>query len=484
MGVARTALLTGLLGTTACAIGPNYHQPPLPVDSASAWRGDTLQLVTDTAAAIAPLVPPAVTPADTVALTWDQTLSDSVLLALMDTAQAHNRDLQATIAVTQEFQARYAIDRSGFFPQVFASGSGGTTTTKLPGSASVTTDAYEARADAYWELDLWGRVRRTSQAGRAAYFARAEDQRGAELSLAAAVATGYFGLLQLDQQVLVAERTLAARQATAELSRARYREGQVSRLDVLQFESQVLETQARLALLARLRAEQENALSVLVGLPPRGLPRGVPLDQQVANFNVPEGLSSDLLTRRPDVRAAEEDLRAATARIGIAWGNRLPQIALTGQYGYLSNDLSNLFTNGNQTDQLFLGVTLPLFTGGRLQGELNVAEAQADQARARYEQVVLLALQDVEDALVGVRTAREQATAQAAQTETLRTSLSLVEHRYENGLASYLEVLDAQRSLFNAELSLAQAQALELASGVRLYKALGGPWSELGAARQ
>jgi multidrug efflux system outer membrane protein len=204
----------------------------------------------------------------------------------------------------------------------------------------------------------------------------------------------------------------------------------------------------------------------------------------VANFNVPEGLPSDLLSRRPDVRAAEEDLHAATARIGVAWGGRLPLVELTGQYGYVSNDLSQLFTDANSTNRLFVGITVPLFTGGRLQGEVNVAEAQAEQARARYEQVVLRALQDVEDALVGIRTTKEQVTAQAAQTMTLTESLTLVQHRYENGLASYLEVLDAQRSLFNAELSLAQAQALQLASGVRLYKALGGPWSELGTARE
>ena len=175
---------------------------------------------------------------------------------------------------------------------------------------------------------------------------------------------------------------------------------------------------------------------------------------------------------------------AATARIGAEWGGRLPQVTLTGQYGYVSDDLSTLFESQNNTNALFVGITVPLFTGGRLQGQVNVAEAQAEQARARYEQVVLLALQDVENALVAIRTTREQLAAQAAQVGSLTESLTLVQHRYENGLASYLEVLDAQRSLFNAELSLARAQALQLSSGVRLYKALGGPWSELGTARE
>jgi len=480
----RTALLPVLavLALGACAVGPGYERPPTPMPVA--YRGDTLQIVKDTAATIAPLVPPAPVPGDTIAPTWNETLGDSVLLALMDTARAHNQDLQATIAVTREFQARYAISRSEFFPQVNLFGAGGTAKTKEIGVPSVTGDFYNATADASWELDLWGRVRRTSQAGKASYFARAEDQRGAELSLAAAVATGYFGLLALDQQSLVAERTLAAQRATATLSRRRYQEGQVSRLDVLQFDAQAQETQARLALIAQLRSQQENALSVLVGLPPRALPRGLPLEAQVANFNVPQGLPSDLLSRRPDVRAAEEDLRAATARIGAAWGARLPQVVLTGQYGYVSDDLSTLFQSPNNTNALFLGITVPIFTGGRLQGTVNVAEAQAEQARARYEQVVLLALQDVEDALVGIRSAQEQLAAQTAQVGSLSASLSLVQHRYENGLSSYLEVLDAQRSLFNAELGLAQSQAAELASGVRLYKALGGPWSELGVARE
>jgi multidrug efflux system outer membrane protein len=476
----RRALLaaSAALALGGCAVGPGYERPVTPVPSG--YRSDTLQLVRDTAAAIAPVVPPATAPADTVAPTWNETLGDSVLLALMDTARAHNQDLIATIAVTREFQARYAIDRSGFFPQVNISGAGGTIDSRSP---ALSGDLFNASVDASWELDLWGRIRRTSEAGKASYFARTEDLRGAELSLAAAVATGYFALLQYDRQLVVAERTLASRQETAALSRARFREGQVSRLDVLQFEAQVQEAQAQLAAIARLRSEQENALSVLVGLPPRGLPRGMPLDQQVANFDVPEGLPSDLLARRPDVRAAEEDLRAANARIGIAWGNRLPQVVLTGGVGYLSDDLSALLTSQNNTNRLFLGVSLPIFTGGRLQGEVNVAAAQAEQASARYQQVVLRALQDVEDALVAIRTSREQVVAQSAQVETLGTSLQLVQHRYENGLSTYLEVLDAQRTLFNAELSLAQVQALQLASGVRLYKALGGPWSELGAAR-
>lgn len=465
----------------ACAVGPGYERPPTPTPTA--YRGDTVTVVHDSAALIPALVPPVTTPADTISLTWDQTLGDTVLLALMDTARVHNQDLISTIAVTREFQARYAIDKSGFFPQIGLSGAGGTAKTRIVGQPSFSGDIYEASADAYWELDLWGRVRRISESGKASYLARTEELRGAELSLAAAVATGYFSLIRLDQQVAVAVRTLAARQATAELSRARYREGQVSKLDVLQFESQVQETQAQLASLSRLRSEQESALSVLVGLPPRSLPRGLPLADQVANFDVPQGLPSDLLERRPDVRAAEEDLHAATARVGVAWGNRLPQVSLTGQYGYLSDDLETLIQSQNNTNRLFLGITVPLFTGGRLQGEVNVAEAQVEQARARYEQVVLLALQDVEDALVSIRTSREQATAQAAQVGTLTESLTLVEHRYENGLANYLEVLDAQRSLYNAELSLAQAQALQLASGVRLYKALGGPWTQLGTAR-
>ena len=478
----RRSWLPGAAALTlgACAVGPSYQRPPVPMPAA--WRGDTLQVIPDSTAAIAPLVPTAATPADAIAATWDETLGDPVLLALMDTARAHNKGLQATIAVAREFQARYAIARSGFFPQVGLTGVGGTATTKVLGTA-VTSDFYAATADAAWELDLWGRVRRTSEAGQESYFARTEELRGAELSLAAAVAIGYFGLLQLDQQLAVAVRTLAARQATAALSRIRFREGQVSRLDVLQFESQVQATQAQLAALARLRSEQETALSVLVGIPPQRLPRGAPLAQQVAKFDVPGGLPADLLSRRPDVRAAEEDLHAATAQIGAAWGGRLPQVALTGQYGYVSDDLSRLFQDANSTNQLFVGITVPLFTGGRLQGVVNVAVAQAEQAQARYKQVVLLALQDVEDALVAIRTTRDQLAAQSAQVETLTTSLTLVELRYEHGKANYLEVLDAQRSLFDAELSLAQGEALQLASGVRLYKALGGPWSELGTAR-
>ena len=204
------------LSLGACAVGPGYERPPTPVPAA--YRGDTLQVVKDTAATIAPLVPPAPAPSDSVAPTWNETLGDSVLLALMDTARVHNQDLQATIAVTREFQARYAIARSEFFPQVGLIGRGGTAKTKVIGVPSVTGDFFEANADASWELDLWGRVRRTSEAGKASYFAREEDQRGAELSLASSVAIGYFAMLQFDQQLSVAERTLASRRVTADFA--------------------------------------------------------------------------------------------------------------------------------------------------------------------------------------------------------------------------------------------------------------------------
>ena len=183
--------LAAALALGACAVGPGYERPPTPVPTA--YRGDTVQVVDDTAAAIGPLVPPAVAPNDTIAQSWEETLGDSVLLALMDTALVHNQDLLATIAVTREFQAQYAIARSGFYPQVDLFGAGGTGKSKVIGVPGVSSDFFEASAEASWELDLWGRVRRTSEAGKASYYARTEELRGAELSLAAAVATGTSG---------------------------------------------------------------------------------------------------------------------------------------------------------------------------------------------------------------------------------------------------------------------------------------------------
>jgi len=249
---------------------------------------------------------------------------------------------------------------------------------------------------------------------------------------------------------------------------------------VRQFEAQVAVPAVRLAQVEQLRATQEHALSVLLGQAPMAIPRGGPLAGAARALVVPDSLPSSLLERRPDVLEAERAYAAATARIGVAVAARLPTITITGSDGSQAPNSSTLFTSATNVYQLQAGVSIPLFTGGRLVNQARVARARADEARARYEQTALTALRDAGDALAGVRTARDQVAAQETQARALRRALELADMRYMAGAASYLEVLDSQRSLFDAELALSQAQLSQLTAAVRLYKALGGSWTGVG----
>jgi multidrug efflux system outer membrane protein len=296
------------------------------------------------------------------------------------------------------------------------------------------------------------------------------------LSLVSDVATGYLSLLELDQERSIAERTLASRQATLELARQRFKQGLTSELDVRQFEAQVAVPAGTLAQAERLRAEQEHQLSLLLGEAPSTVTRGGTLTHAVSALIVPDSLPATLLARRPDVQQAERAFAAATARIGVAEAARLPTFSISGYYGSQVPKAGDLFTSNGEIYQALAGVSLPIFSGGRLVNETRVARARADQARSQYEQSVLLALREASDALVGVRTARDQVASQQTQAQALRRALQLAELRYRTGVASYLEVLDAQRSLFDAELGLSQAQLRQLAAAVQLYRALGGSW--------
>jgi multidrug efflux system outer membrane protein len=301
------------------------------------------------------------------------------------------------------------------------------------------------------------------------------------LSLVSDVATGYLSLLELDQERSIAERTLASRQATLALARQRFEQGVTSELDVRQFEAQVAVPAATLAQTERLRAQQEHQLNLLLGETPTTVARGGGLLQAVSALQVPDSLPATLLTRRPDVLQAERAYAAATARIGVAQAARLPTISITGSYGTQATTPGDLFGSNTEIYQALAGVSVPLFTGGRLSNEKRAAEARAEQARAGYEQTVLVALREASDALVGVRTARDQVAAQQTQAQALRQALRLAELRYQTGISNYLEVLEAQRSLFDAELALSQAQLRQLSAAVELYRSLGGNWTGNGA---
>jgi multidrug efflux system outer membrane protein len=290
------------------------------------------------------------------------------------------------------------------------------------------------------------------------------------------VATGYLKLRELDADVAIAEQTLASRKATLNLARRRYAQGVISELDVRQFEADLADPAARVADFARQRVEQENALALLLGRAPGPLPRGGTLQDAVAAVAVPDSLPGTLISRRPDVQGAQRRFQAATARIGVAIGDRLPRIFISGTYGTQRPDFHGLFSKSGEIYTAQVGVSLPLFTGGALAGQERAARAAADEARAQYEQTTLNALREASNALAGVRLGRDQLAAQATQTQALQRALDLATERYKSGISSYLEVLDAQRGLFTAQLALVQVQRQYLTSTVELFRALGGGW--------
>jgi len=295
------------------------------------------------------------------------------------------------------------------------------------------------------------------------------------------VAQAYLDLRQLDMQLQIAQRTLLAWEESVRIGRARLRQGIINRLDVDQFEAERENAAARIAELKRQTVQKENELSVLLGRNPSPIARGQTLTEQTMPPVVPAGLPSDLLQRRPDIVQAEQELAAATARIGVAQAERFPKLALTGILGAASPRLTEFITPETDFGVLAPAVTGPLLNAQILGFQQRAAEAQTRQALARYEQTILVAFREVEDSLVAVSTAREQAGAQEKQVNALRSALHLADLRYRGGLANYLDVLIAQRNLFEAELALTATRRLYLVSIVQLYKALGGGWSPAGA---
>jgi len=483
-------------------VGPGYHRPALglpdgwraPASSEDSLRRffDSLRTSRDT------LLPPGTDTArvpfsyDTTgggrggpggrsdsaaALRWVDLFEDPVLRQLVDTALKQNRDVQTAIAVIDEFRARYRATRGGLLPELTANGQAGRNALVFGPFGVQTFNVYQATANGRWELDFWGRLRRATQAARADLLAEEENRRTVELSLIGTAAAAYVDLRASDLDLDIARRTLESRRQTLALARRRLDQGLISELDVRQFEAEVASPAASVAQFERAVAQQENELSLLVGRIPGGITRGRSLTQLVARIPITPGVPAGLLMRRPDVRSAAAAFRAASARIGVAEGSWLPSITLTGEYGTSSTQFSRWFGSGTSIWQAFVGVSLPLFTEGRPGNEeVAVARARADQARARYEQTVLAGMRDVENALVALRTAQDETTALQRQAVALRRALDLANQRYQNGVSSYLDVLDAQRSLFSAELSLTQAERDQLADAIALYVAVGAVW--------
>lgn len=453
-----TLLLPTLL-LASCAMGPNYSRPV--IDTADKFRM-------------------AQTEGESIAnLPWWELLHDEQLQQLIKQALAENRDLKQAVASVEEFQARIFMARSDFLPGINVSTNapafgtlGGFVVPGFP-----TPFSYFGQGSLNWEMDIWGRVRRANEAARADLLAREENRRALILTLVSGVAQSYFDLLQLDLQLDIAQRTLQSWEETVVLAQHRLRGGVISRLDADQFGAERANASARVAELERQMVQKENELSVLLGKNPAPITRGRALIEQMMPPEVPAGLPSDLLQRRPDILQAEQTLAAATARIGMAKAARFPRITLTGLLGVASPRLANLLTSGSEFGMGGVGLAGPLLSAQTLGHEQRAVEAQAKKVLAQYEQTILVAFKEVEDALVAVRTAQEQRKAQQERVDALRSALRIADLRYQAGITSHLEVLIARRSLFTAESALTSAHQLHLVSVVQLYKALGGGWS-------
>jgi multidrug efflux system outer membrane protein len=466
--VSRLALVTLLALTAAgCALGPRYKRPDVPVPDAH--RG--APTVADAAASLADR-------------DWQTLFDDPVLTSLVTTALQQNFDLRIAAERVQQARAIARIRRSDRFPTIGAS-AGVTTTgasregaTPVPAGADRDVTYGEAGIQLGWELDVWGRLRSQETAAVARYLASEEARRAVVTILVGDVMERYLALRALDLELDIAKRTSEAATEGLRLTRARQERGIGNNLDVRQAEQLLYIARGQVAAAERAIAQQEHALSLLLGRAPGDIDRGRPLEALVAPPEVPAGLPSSLLERRPDIRQVEQELIAANAEIGAARAEYFPRISLTGLLGVQSRSLSGIVTSGAGLWSAGLGAAAPIFNAGRTGANVRYAESVQRELVVRYQQAIHVALRDVADALAGYRKTADQRTEQQQLVEALGASARLSRQRYEGGVDNYLQVLDAQRNLFQGELDLARLRQQELASIVQLYRALGGGWQE------
>jgi outer membrane protein, multidrug efflux system len=453
-------LITLFITLSGCVVGPDYQRPA--TEAPAKYRFEDAQA------------------RDTLNLKWWTLYGDRELERLIEIALAENKNVLIAAARVEEFYGRYGVQRGQQFPQAALQGQAGSQRASRVGTppipfGDVTADAYSVDLGVTFEIDLWGRLRRASEAARADLLAVEENRRTVILSLVSAIATSYVTLLDLDRQYEIARSTVRTRADSLRIFDLRFKAGTISEVELQQVRSEYETALATIPALERQIAQQENNLSVLLGRNPGPIVRGGTLDK-LALPAVPTGLPSELLERRPDIRQAEQQLVAANARIGVAKAAFYPSISLTGLLGTASSSLSNLFEGSAKTWTYAATVGQPIFTGGTLLGQLHASEAQQKQALYGYQQAIQTAFAEVENSLVDQTKTREQVAAQTRQVAALERYAYLARLRYDNGYTSYIDVLDSERSLFQAQLQLAQTQGQLHFAIINLYKALGGGW--------
>ena len=451
---------------TACSIGPDYVRPTIATQPNWTVSYEAAAGLADTA--------------------WWEGFSDPVLNGLIDTALKENLDLQVAAARVDEYLGRLQTTRSEFFPQISGAGTASRqddTETGLTPGDNGPYDYYQLDLNATWEIDLWGRIRRANEAARADLLATEEGRRAVLLTLTANTASAYLTLRGLDRQLEIARDTETAYAESLRIFKLRHQYGTVSQLEVSQVESQYEVARQAIPQYEAAIVRQENLLAVLLGSNPGfAIPRGKTIDELMVP-GIPAGLPSDLLERRPDIIRAEQQLIAANARIGVARALYFPTISLTGAFGTASINSDLLFEGPSEIWQISGDVLAPIFTFGNIEGQVKASEAQQRQALFSYRQTILNAFSDVEDALISTTKGREQLAAQVRQVAALSTYARLARLQYEAGKTSYLQVLDADRALFDGQLSQVETQYLTLTSLVDVYRAMGGGWVDVADQR-
>lgn len=456
----RNIVLVSALGIAlaGCSLAPPYQRPEVPIPTQ--WQVD---------------IQPANDLANTV---WWEQFGDPVLNDLILTALRDNKDVQIAAARIQEYMGRYGAVRGAEFPQVGAGAAGARTrsgeSTVSPGTP-LTNDLFQVNLGVSFELDLWGKLRNATAAAQAQLLATEQARRTVILSLVSLVANSYVQLLNYDKQLAVTQATLQTRSEAVRINGLRLKAGLIGELDYQQAVAEYQNAAVQVPLLERQIAQQQDSLSLLLGRNPGKITRGRTLDQLVLP-QVPTGLPSDLLERRPDLLDAEQQLIATNALIGVAKAAFYPNISLTGLLGTASTELSDLFSGPSKTWQFAGQLTQPIFTGGTLTGQLQAAEAVQQQALLNYQKMIQRAFAEVDDSLIAVSTLRTQLQDQQAQVNALQRYLDLATLRYQNGYSDYLTVVDAERNLYSAQLQYVQSQGQLYTALVAVYAALGGGW--------
>ncbi len=459
IAVALTVALTG------CAVGPNYKRPEVAVPQT--FRG-------------APDAPASSSLADT---KWDALFGDETLNQLITTALERNFDIRMAAERVQQGRAQLGITSANQYP--FIDGQAQFNAVRqsslgsfrfIPVGTNLSATFTQLGAALTWEIDLWGRLRRLTEAARARYQATEEDRRGVNVALIADVTNAYFQLLEYELELEISRKTRDTATESLRIVQLRRNEGAASGLDVRQAEQLIYTTATQIEAVERGIGQTENLLSFLLGATPSSQPRGRRLDQIPLPPDLPTGLPASLIERRPDVRAAEQNLIAANAEIGAAKALFFPQISLSAFAGGQSRALTEIATSPARVFTLAPNALIPIFHGGQIRNQVRLTEAQQRELLVAYEKSIYNGLREVSDSLIGYARIREQRNQQEQLVKSLEDAVRLSNLRYKGGLDSYLQVLDAQRTLFSGELGLAQLRLAERLSVVQLYRALGGGW--------